>query len=254
VTFPYFIAQFLQHAGARCWAVEAEDRRFYDSRIVLCGKPSWRRKNGEILSSSRKRSHRGPASAYPDAARLTLISNGGTLACVEPITAQSFCLLGIVRPASRLSGTKHSFRALYLHNICIPRDKIRIDAHPFRSLRGVGAAFLLCAGQSLAVRHRVLSENGSQLRSPFALRAFIQSLFADAIIGSRILDSMRQVGIYTGKILEGAKPLICRSCSRPNSSSSSTCKPRGRSHRCASDVTHTRRQGHRIKLAAAFGT
>jgi hypothetical protein len=52
--------------------------------------------------------------------------------------------------------------------------------HPLRSLRGVGAAFLLCAGQSLAVRHRVLSENGSQLRSPFALRAFIQSSICDS--------------------------------------------------------------------------
>jgi putative ABC transport system substrate-binding protein len=35
-------------------------------------------------------------------------------------------------------------------------------------------------------------------------------------------DMFRQVGVYTGQILKGAKP-ACRCCSRPNSSWSSTC-------------------------------
>jgi putative ABC transport system substrate-binding protein len=44
--------------------------------------------------------------------------------------------------------------------------------------------------------------------------------------GTDILDMFRQVGVYTGQILRGAP--TCRSCSRPNSSSSSTCKQRER--------------------------
>jgi putative ABC transport system substrate-binding protein len=47
--------------------------------------------------------------------------------------------------------------------------------------------------------------------------------------GTDYADAYHQVGVYTGHILKGASPPTCRSCSRPNSSSSSTCKRRGRS-------------------------
>ena len=44
-----------------------------------------------------------------------------------------------------------------------------------------------------------------------------------------IADTWRQVGVYTGSILKGAKPPICRCCNRRSSSTSSTCKLRARS-------------------------
>jgi putative ABC transport system substrate-binding protein len=55
--------------------------------------------------------------------------------------------------------------------------------------------------------------------------------------GTSVTDMFRQVGIYAGSTLKGTNP-ACRSCSRPSSSSSSTCRPRGRSvstcRRCCS--------------------
>ena len=47
--------------------------------------------------------------------------------------------------------------------------------------------------------------------------------------GTDGLDSWHQVGIYTGRILKARRPPTSRSCSPPNSSSSSTCKRRGHS-------------------------
>jgi putative ABC transport system substrate-binding protein len=37
--------------------------------------------------------------------------------------------------------------------------------------------------------------------------------------GTDFADMTRQVGVYAGNILKGAKPPTCRSCSRPRSSS-----------------------------------
>jgi putative ABC transport system substrate-binding protein len=47
--------------------------------------------------------------------------------------------------------------------------------------------------------------------------------------GPDLADAVHHVGVYTGSILNGAKPATCQWCSRPNSSSSSTCKRRVRS-------------------------
>jgi putative tryptophan/tyrosine transport system substrate-binding protein len=45
--------------------------------------------------------------------------------------------------------------------------------------------------------------------------------------GTDMADAVRQIGVYTGKILKGAKPPTC--CKRPSFISPSTCKRRGRS-------------------------
>jgi putative tryptophan/tyrosine transport system substrate-binding protein len=46
--------------------------------------------------------------------------------------------------------------------------------------------------------------------------------------GVDVPDLYRQVGVYTGQILRARSPPTCRSCSRPSSSSSSTCRQPGR--------------------------
>jgi hypothetical protein len=46
--------------------------------------------------------------------------------------------------------------------------------------------------------------------------------------GTDVADMFRQVGVYTGRILKGAKPADLPVPSRPNLSSSSTCKRRER--------------------------
>jgi putative ABC transport system substrate-binding protein len=47
--------------------------------------------------------------------------------------------------------------------------------------------------------------------------------------GADLAEAGHQVGVYTGSILKGAKPPICRYCNRPSSISSSTCKRRAHS-------------------------
>jgi putative ABC transport system substrate-binding protein len=47
--------------------------------------------------------------------------------------------------------------------------------------------------------------------------------------GTDPADRYRQIGVYTGNIIKGAKPADCRSCSRPGSSSPSTWERPGRS-------------------------
>jgi ABC-type uncharacterized transport system substrate-binding protein len=67
--------------------------------------------------------------------------------------------------------------------------------------------------------------------------------------GTDIADSIRQVGVYAGKVLKGAKPadLAGRAVDQVRVRHQSANREVAR-HRYASDVTLTRRQSHRMKL------
>ena len=65
--------------------------------------------------------------------------------------------------------------------------------------------------------------------------------------GTDLTETFRQMGIYTGSILKGAKPAELPVCNRPSSSSSSTCKRRERlASRCRQRALHCRR-GDRMR-------
>src|SRR5215467_10009603 len=73
------------------------------------------------------------------------------------------------------------------------------------------------------------NSRGAQLATLTA-RERIASAFSDRTMvaagglmsyGADLIDMARQVGVYTGTVLKGAKPLTYQSCNRPNCSSPS---------------------------------
>ncbi len=78
-------------------------------------------------------------------------------------------------------------------------------------------AILSVAAAALAVRDRLpASANTRELAAAGVLMTY----------GTDILDTYRQVGVYTGSILKGATPATFRCCSRPSSNSFSICRRR----------------------------
>jgi putative tryptophan/tyrosine transport system substrate-binding protein len=73
---------------------------------------------------------------------------------------------------------------------------------------------------TLAARHRI--------PATYAVREFAE-VGGLMTYGANIPDSVRQVGVYTGRILKDEKPADLQSFSRASSSLLSTCKQRRRS-------------------------
>ena len=92
-------------------------------------------------------------------------------------------------------------------------DALFVGIGPFFTSRRVQLAIL-------AARHLVPMTCGARaIAEAGALMSY----------GSDVLDARRQVGVYAGRILKGAKRPTCRSCRRQSSSWSSTSRPQGHS-------------------------
>jgi ABC-type uncharacterized transport system substrate-binding protein len=104
-----------------------------------------------------------------------------------------------------------------------------IDA-AFAALASEGAnALFVMSSNYFASRRVQLAVLAARYRIPVILpqREFVE---AGGLMsyGTDIADSIRQVGVYAGKFSRGPSRPICRSRSRPSSSSSLICKPRSR--------------------------
>jgi signal transduction histidine kinase len=119
-----------------------------------------------------------------------------------------------------LSQAKHSSSGKFLFS------KLRSDYQKRRLVQQGASALIVtndpfftdCLDQivALAARHAIPAMYFSR---EFAAAGGLLSY------GANLIDAHRQGGVYTAKILKGAKPqLICRCGSRPSSSSSSTSR------------------------------
>ena len=152
----------------------------------------------------------------PTAARLAVLVNPANVATTET-TVQA------VKTAARAmglqiqvlnAGTSREIDAAFAAFARERPDALFVGTGPsvHRQARPTGPTWRRAIGSPRSIRCRQFAEVGGLMS-----------------YGANLTDAYRQVGVYVGRILKGAKPRTCRSCSRPSSSWSSTSRPPRRS-------------------------
>jgi hypothetical protein len=177
----------------------------------------------------------------PKAARIAVLVNPGSPSTAEPT----------------LKGVRQAARRLGLEISILNASTVaEIDA-AFTALARERTDALFVAGDGFFNSRRVpLATLAARDRVPmsFASREYVD-VGGLMNYGANIAEMFRQVGLYAGQILKGAKLPSYRCCSRPNSSSSSTCKRLGHSAlRCPTrsncSPTRSSSEAPRVHIAA----
>ena len=154
-----------------------------------------------------------------------LVPTAGVVAALcDPHGSEAAAILAEVAAAAKFLG---------LELITVNASDPAQFGSAFAQAEHAGAGAMLVTAAELFTVSRANRDRLVELAAKHRLPAMF-SLRETAETGGLIsysadpVDGYRQVGIYVGRILKGEIPVTCRSCSRPNSHSPSTSRPRRR--------------------------